>query len=123
MTSYSTAIKEYISKYPASTCKLLRQMRATIQKAAPKAEELISYGMPAFKYKGMLVWYAAYSKHIGFYPKPSALLAFKKELSGYKSSKGAVQFPLDKPLPVMLIKKMVQFRLKENLAKIKLKSK
>lgn len=123
MASNSNDVKEYISKYPAATRKLLRQIRTTIKKAAPKAEELMSYGMPAFQYNGMLVWYAGYSGHIGFYPKPSAILTFKKELSGYKSSKGAVQFPLDKPLPLALIKRILQFRIKENLSKFALKGK
>jgi uncharacterized protein YdhG (YjbR/CyaY superfamily) len=116
-------INEYIATFPLQTRKLLRQMRSTIKKAAPKAEEVISYGMPAFKFHGMLVWFAAYSRHIGFYPRISAIQAFKKEISKYKNAKGSVQFPLDKPLPVSLIKKMVQYRVKENLAKLKLKKK
>lgn len=112
---------EYIGTFPLQTRKLLRQIKATIKKAASKAEEVISYGMPAFKFHGLLVWFAAYSRHIGFYPRVSAIQAFKKEISKYKNAKGSVQFPLDKPLPLALIKKMVQYRVKENLSKLKLK--
>ncbi len=94
-------------------------MRATIKKAAPKAEEKISYGMPGYDLNGMLVWFGGYGKHIGFYPKPSGIKNFQKELSVYKQSKGAVQFPLDKPLPTGLITKIVKFRMKENSQKTK----
>ncbi len=92
-------------------------MRETIRKAAPKAEETISYGMPAYKLKGTLVWFAAHSNHIGFYPGVSGIAAFKKELSPYKSAKGSVQFPVDEPLPLGLVARIVKFRLKEALAK------
>jgi len=112
-------IDEYISGYPREIKKLLEQFRATIRKAAPKAEEAISYGLPAFKYNGMLVWFAAHSKHIGFYPRVSAIERFKKELSVYKGAKGSIQFPLDKPLPWGLIGKIVKFRLQENLQRAK----
>src|SRR5574338_1075660 len=101
-------INEYITAFPLQTRNLLRQMKATIKKAAPKAEEVISYGMPAFKFHGLLVWFVAHTKHIGLYPRVSAIQAFKKELTRYKSAKGSVQFPLHKPLPLALIKKMVQ---------------
>jgi len=117
MEKFST-VDEYISTFPPATQALLQQMRDTIHKAAPKAEETISYNMPGFRLGGMLVWFAGYKNHIGFYPKPSALKAFSKELSIYKSSKGAVQFPLDKPLPVGLITKMVKLRVKENAEKV-----
>ena len=113
---------EYISSYPKGIQKLLEQFRATIKKAAPEAEEVISYGMPAFKLKGMLVWFAAHSKHIGFYPRVSAIEAFKKELSIYKGAKGSVQFPIGKPLPLGIVSKIVKFRVKENLEKAKGKS-
>jgi uncharacterized protein YdhG (YjbR/CyaY superfamily) len=113
-TKFKT-VDEYFSTLPAQTKALLQEVRKVINKSAPGAEDVISYNMPAFKLNGMLVWYAAHKEHIGFYPKPSGLQAFKKELSGYKSSKGAVQFPLDKPLPLHLISKMVKFRVKENL--------
>jgi uncharacterized protein YdhG (YjbR/CyaY superfamily) len=112
-------IDEYISSYPREIQKLLEQFRATIRKAAPEAEEVISYGMPAFKLKGMLVWFAAHSRHIGFYPRVSAIEAFRKELSIYKGAKGSVQFPLGKPLPLGIVSKIVKFRVKENLEKAK----
>ena len=115
-------IDEYISSFPEETQKLLEQIRTTISDAAPEAVEVISYSMPAFKYNGVLVWFAAHKSHIGFYPRASGIEAFKKELSTYKKSKGAVQFPLDKPLPLELIKKIVKFRLAENLLKLKVKN-
>jgi uncharacterized protein YdhG (YjbR/CyaY superfamily) len=115
----SKDIDEYISSNPKEIQKLLEQLRTTIRKAAPEAEEVISYGMPAFKLNGMLVWFAAHSKHIGFYPRVSAIKAFKKELSIYKGAKGSVQFPLGKPLPLGIVSKIVKFRVKENLEKAK----
>jgi uncharacterized protein YdhG (YjbR/CyaY superfamily) len=120
MQAISTKFKtvdEYLSAVPAPTRRILQQVRQTIKKAAPQAEEVISYNMPAFKLHGVLVYYAAYQKHIGFYPTPSAIKSFQKELSQYESSKGAVQFPIDEPMPVELITKIVQFRVRENLAK------
>ena len=110
-------IDRYIMGFPMETQKLLMQMRAAIVKAAPEAIELISYGMPGYKYKGTLVFFAAFKNHIGFYALPTALIAFKEELSIYKSAKGSVQFPIDKPLPLSLITRIVKFRVKENLAK------
>ena len=112
-----TNIDEYISGFPKETQKILEQLRATIKKTAPNAEEVISYAIPSFKLNGMLVWFAAYSNHIGFYPRGSGVEAFKKELSIYKSAKGSVQFPLDKALPWALITKIVKFRVAENLLK------
>jgi uncharacterized protein YdhG (YjbR/CyaY superfamily) len=109
--------------FPEETQLLMEQVRETIKAAAPKAEEVISYGMPAFRLNGMLLYFAGYKKHIGLYPMPSAIAEFKKELSAYKSAKGSVQFPLDKPMPLALIKKIVKFRVKENLQKAKLKMK
>jgi len=116
-------VDEYISGYPIETQKLLEEMRSTIIKAAPQAEEVISYAIPAFKLNGMLVWFAGYSKHIGFYPGASGIKTFKKELSIYKGAKGSVQFPLDQPLPLGLVTKIVKFRVKENLIKAKAKKK
>lgn len=113
----------YIAGFPASTQKLLQQVRATIVKAAPAAEEVISYGMPAYKKDGMLVFFAGYNKHIGFYPTPSGIVNFKKELAGYTCSKGAIQFPIDKPMPIKLITSIVKFRLAENKEKAALKAK
>ena len=108
---------EYMALYPEKIQVLLIKLHHTVKKAVPKAEEVISYGMPAFKYHGMLAYFAAYKNHIGFYPMPLAIKTFKKELAGYKTSKGTVQFPLDKPIPLGLVSKMVKFRAKENLAK------
>jgi uncharacterized protein YdhG (YjbR/CyaY superfamily) len=110
-------IDEYISNFPIETQKLLLQVRANIKKAAPGAQEVISYQMPAFKYHGLLVWFAGYKNHIGFYPKGAAIETFKEEISVYKWAKGSVQFPLDKPLPLNLITKIVKFRVKENTEK------
>ncbi|MFZ4400084.1 MAG: iron chaperone [Bacteroidales bacterium] len=110
-------IDDYIAAFPEETQKRLTQVRETIKKAAPAAEEVISYSMPAFRKNGILVYFAAYSKHIGFYPTSSGILAFKDEISGYKAAKGSVQFPLDKPLPLELITKIVKFRLSENMQK------
>jgi uncharacterized protein YdhG (YjbR/CyaY superfamily) len=116
-------IDDYIASFPKDLQIILEQMRTIIRKAAPKAEEVISYAMPAFKLNSVLVYFAGYKNHVGFYPMPSAIIAFKKELSIYKSSKGAVQFPLDKPLPSALITKMVKYRIAENLQKAKAKKK
>ena len=112
----------YIAGYPKETQKNLKLLRATIKKAAPQAEEIISYGMPAYKWNGMLVYFAAYEKHIGFYPGSSGIAAFKKELASYKTSKGTVQFPVEEPVPLPLIARIVKFRLKENQEKALLKS-
>lgn len=92
-------IDDYVGRFPKRAQELLKQMRRTIRKSAPKAEEVISYGIPSFKLRGNLVWFAGYERHIGFYPGSAAIAAFKKELSAYKRAKGSVQFPLDKPLP------------------------
>jgi uncharacterized protein YdhG (YjbR/CyaY superfamily) len=110
-------VNEYIESFPKATQTLLKQIRATIKKAAPYAEELISYQMPAYKCNGPLVYFAGYKNHIGFYPTPSGILAFKKELAIYKTSKGAVQFPIDEKLPLGLITKIVKYRVKENSEK------
>ncbi|HEY8968879.1 MAG TPA: DUF1801 domain-containing protein, partial [Puia sp.] len=96
-------VDEYLSTFPESTRNKLQTLRAVIKRAAPKAEEVISYNMPAIKQHGVLVYYAGYKGHIGFYPTGSGIMAFKKELSAYEGSKGAVRFPLDKPIPGALI--------------------
>lgn len=116
-------IDEYIAIFPGDVQAILEQIRAAIKAVAPQATEAISYGMPAFKLNGILVWFAAYSKHIGFYPHSTGILAFKKELSGYKGGKGSVQFPIDKPVPLDLISEIVKFRLIEDMHKAKLKKK
>lgn len=116
-----STVDQYIAAFPEEVQQALKQMRATINSAAPNAEEVISYGMPAYKQNGMLVYFAGYKNHIGFYAMPTGHAAFKKELSVYKQGKGSVQFPLDKPLPVSLITKIVTFRVKENQEKWKSK--
>jgi len=113
-----TNVDAYMAGFPPATRAMLQQIRATILKVAPKAEELISYNMPAYKLNGILVYFAGYDKHIGFYPMPAAIEAFKKELAVYKSAKGSVQFPLDKPLPVKLIAQIVRFRVLQNQEKV-----
>jgi uncharacterized protein YdhG (YjbR/CyaY superfamily) len=115
-------VDQYISDFPKQTQVLLQELRSTIKKVAPKAEEVISYNMPAFRLDGMLVYYAGYKAHIGFYPMPSAIIAFKKELASYVTSKGAIQFPLDKKLPLTLVKDIVKFRVLENKEKKKQKA-
>ncbi len=110
------SIDSYIQTFPEPVQRILEKIRETIQKAAPGATETISYQMPTFKLDGKnLVHFAGYKNHIGFYPIPSAIAAFKKELSPYKNAKGSVQFPLTKPMPYDLIKKIVEFRVRENL--------
>jgi len=113
-------VDSYIAGFPSATQKLLKQLRATIQKAAPLAEEVISYRMPAYKYHGVLVFFAGYEHHIGFYPTASGIENFKKEIAGFKSSKGAVQFPLNKPLPLSLVTAIVKFRVLLNREKASL---
>jgi len=112
-------IDGYIADFPKETQELLTQVRTTIRKAAPDAKEKISYGMPTFTLNGNLVHFAAYKNHIGFYPTPSAIEAFKKDLSVYEGAKGSVKFPIDKPLPFGLISKIVKFRVMESLEKTK----
>lgn len=112
---------DYLNRFPKEVQQRLQKMRLTVKRAAPQAKEKISYGIPSFTLNGMLVWFAAFKNHIGFYPRTSAIAAFKKELSVYKGAKGSVQFPFDKPLPLALISRMVKFRVKENLSKGKKK--
>jgi uncharacterized protein YdhG (YjbR/CyaY superfamily) len=122
-TASFQTIDEYIALWPADVQAKLKSLRATIQKAAPKAEETISYQMPTYTLFGNLVHFAAYKNHIGFYPVPSGMKAFEKELSKYKSGKGSAQFPIDQPLPLALVTKIVKFRVKENLEKAEAKKK
>jgi uncharacterized protein YdhG (YjbR/CyaY superfamily) len=114
---------EYIEGFALHVQQVLQELRHTIRKAAPDAEERISYQMPAFFLNGVLVYFAAYKNHIGFYPTASGIAKFREELSAYKSSKGAVQFSIDKPLPLELITRIVKLRLKENLEKAEAKKK
>ena len=116
-------IDEYIAGFPHVVQDILDKIRMTIRKAAPGAEETISYRMPTFTLKGNLVHFAAHKKHIGFYPAPSGIEKFKDELSAYRRSKGAVQFPLDKPIPFDLISEIVEFRVRENLERAGAKGK
>jgi uncharacterized protein YdhG (YjbR/CyaY superfamily) len=118
-----TNIDEYIADFPKDIQVILEQVRATIHKAAPDAKETISYQMPAFALEGILVYFAAFKNHIGFFPTASGIANFQKELSAYKTSKGTIQFPLDRPIPFDLIRKIVLFRVKENLAKAEAKRK
>ncbi len=110
-------VDEYIAAHPKNVQCVLEELRQVIRRSAPKAEETISYQIPAFKLNGNLVWFAAFKNHIGFYPTSSAISAFKERLSDYDISKGTVRFPLNKPIPYDLIKEMVRFRVKENLSK------
>ena len=119
MANRSTArsIDEYIAEFPQETKKLLEEMRALIKATAPDATETISYAIPTFDLNGKhLVHFAGFKKHIGFYPVPSAMEAFEEELKPYKSGKGSAQFPLDQPLPGDLIRRIVEFRVKENMS-------
>jgi uncharacterized protein YdhG (YjbR/CyaY superfamily) len=118
-----TSIDEYIAMFPKEIQKILQEIRATIKASAPEAEEKISYQMPTFTLNGNLVHFAAFKKHIGFYPVPTGIEKFKKELSVYQGAKGSVQFPLDKPMPYALISKIVKFRVMENLKKAEIKGK
>jgi len=116
-------IDEYIKGFPPEVQNRLKRIRKTIKEVAPDAEEKISYGMPTFTLKGNLVHFAGYKNHIGFYPTPSGIEKFKDEISVYEWSKGAVKFPHDKPVPFDLIRKVLVFRVEENLEKSKLKNK
>ena len=110
-------IDEYIEQFPANVQVILQKLRAAIKKTAPAAEELISYQMPAFKYHGMLVYFAGYKNHIGFYPTSSPMKVFKDRLTNYKTSKGGIQFPINEAIPLTLVKDIVKFRIKENMEK------
>ena len=112
-----SSIDEYIAQFPEDIQQKLQEIRAVIHEAAPEATEKISYQMPTFYLRGNLVHFAAMKNHIGVYPAPSGITAFEKELAGYKTSKGAIQFPLDKPLPLKLVADIVAFRVQENREK------
>lgn len=116
-TGIAKDFDDYAHRFPKDVQQLLRKMRQTIRKAAPEATETISYRMPAFRLGGILVWYAAHTNHIGLYPGASGIAAFKKELAGYRSAKGSVQFPFNEPLPLSLVTRIVEFRVHEQLAK------
>ncbi len=116
------SVDEYITFFPAEIQKKLRELRSVIKKAAPDAAEKISYGMPAYTYKGMLIYFASHTNHMSIYPYPSAMEAFKKEIAGYRTSKGTLQFSYDKPLPLKLISEIVKFRVEENNMKEELRT-
>jgi len=118
-----TTIDEYHPLFPEDIQRVLQQLRQTIKQTAPTAIETISYGMPAFKQNKVLVYYAVHKEHIGFYPTPKPISVFKKELTRYKTSKGAIQFPINKSLPLSLIKKIVKFRLIDDAENAKQRSK
>jgi uncharacterized protein YdhG (YjbR/CyaY superfamily) len=125
ISTMDTTIKDidsYISLYPPELRKLLEQVRSTIRKAAPDAQEKIGYGIPTFTLNGNLVHFGGFKNHIGFYPGPDAIVVFKKELSPYDGAKGSIQFPIDKPMPLALITKMVKYRVAQNKEKALLKS-
>jgi uncharacterized protein YdhG (YjbR/CyaY superfamily) len=118
-----TTIDEYISSFPKNIQKLLGDVRSVIRKVAPDSVEAISYGIPTFKLNGNLVHFAAFKNHIGFYPTPNGIEEFEKELSVYKQGKGSVQFPVDQPLPLDLISKIVKYRVKKNSEKNSIRKK
>ena len=121
MKTSANNIDAYIESFPENVQKLLKQMRATIAKAAPGAEEVIRYAIPTFILNGNLVHFAGFKNHIGFYPAPSGIEAFKKEIAPYEAGKGTLQFPFDKPLPLGLVTKIVKYRVAQNLEKSKSK--
>ena len=112
-------IDEYIATFPKNVQTILQEIRQAVRDAAPQAEEAISYQMPAFKLYGNLVYFAAFKNHIGFFPTSSVMEVFKEEVKEYKTGKGTLRFPMDKPMPLNLVKKIVKFRVKENLDKKK----
>lgn len=122
-TDKPNTIDEYIAGFPNDVQGKLQQVRETIKKAAPDAEETIKYAMPTFTLNGNLVYFAGFKNHIGFYATPKGNEAFQKELSAYKQGKGSIQFPLDQPMPLDLITKMVKYRVEENLGKATKKKK
>lgn len=109
-----TEVNEYIAGFPLEIQVILEQVRQTIKESAPQSVEVISYGMPGYKLQGMLVWFGGFKNHVGFFPKTAAIEIFKEELTGYKWSKGTIQFPYNKPIPFDLITRVVKFRVEEN---------
>jgi len=120
-TTQAATVDEYIKNFPPAVQTKLRQIRKIIKAAAPKAEELISYGIAGYKYHGMLIYFAGFTNHVSVYPAPRSADEFKKELAAYKGGKGTVQFPLDKPVPAELVKRIVKYRVKLNEEKLALK--
>ena len=120
-TAPAKNVDEYVAAQPKAIQPIVNKLRSTIKAAAPKAEEVISYQMPAYKHHGMLVYFAVWPNHIGFYPTPGGIEAFKKELAAYELSKGTVKFPLDKMSPYSLITRIVKYRVNENEEKASVK--
>ncbi len=118
-----TTIDEYIANFPPDVQEILQKVRATIREAAPSAEETIKYQLPAFTLKGNLVYFGGFKKHVGFYPVPTGIEAYAEDLAPYKTGKGSIQFPYDKPIPYDLITKVVKFRIEENLRNAEAKKK
>jgi uncharacterized protein YdhG (YjbR/CyaY superfamily) len=118
-----TTIDAYIAVFPDDVQRILNELRQTIREAAPDAKETINYQMPTFTLNGNLVHFAAFQNHIGFYPTPTGIEAFQEELSAYKGAKGSVQFPINQPLPFPLIRRIVEYRVKENMQRKPKKSK
>jgi uncharacterized protein YdhG (YjbR/CyaY superfamily) len=116
---HANSIDDYIAAFPIEIQHILQELRKTIGESAPQAQEAISYQIPTFKLNGNLVHFAAFKDHIGFFPTSSGVTAFKKELSEYETSKGTIRFPLDKPIPFDLVRKIVKYRVSENLQKKK----
>ncbi|AMR34433.1 hypothetical protein A0256_05065 [Mucilaginibacter sp. PAMC 26640] len=116
-------VEEYFSWFPQQTQDAMSLVKATILNAIPDAKESISYAMPTYRYRGLLAHFAAYDKHIGFYPGALAVEVFAKDIAGFKSAKGSIQFPLNQPMPLDLIKRIIAFRLKENTSAVKITSK
>jgi len=123
MKTNFASIDEYIETFPKETQQILKKIRTTVRAAAPDAEEKISYQMPTFYLNGNLIHFAGYKTHIGIYPTPSGTAAFKKEISRYQGGKGSIRLPIDEPMPYDLIKRIVKFRVAENLKKAKAKAK
>ena len=117
-TKFKT-VDDYLSSLEENQKNILEELRKAIKKAAPEAKELISYNMPAFKFHGILIYYAIYKKHVGLYPASNTFGAFSEELKGYETSKGTIRFPVEKPLPLDLIERIVKFRVDENVEKEK----
>lgn len=117
------SVDEYIAEFSPEIRELLETIRLTIMEAAPQAEEVISYNMPAYRQNGILVYFAAGKEHIGFYPTPGPIVYFRDELKGYKTSKGAIQFPIEKNIPKGLVRKIVKYRIKEDTEKAASKKK
>src|SRR5262245_47379541 len=115
MKEHFKNVKEYIDSLPFESAENIRKMREAIKQAAPQATEKISYNMPAFELNGMLCYYAAFTNHVSLFPYSSAIVEFKSDLKNYKTSRGTIQFPIERPLPIGLIKKIIRFRVKEKL--------